>query len=99
MSKPVIIDYYTDVLCVWAWIAQRRIDELSAQFQQDIQLRYLYVDVFGNTQEKMRKQWSERDGFNGFARHVADTAASLKTLPFMKKFGPRFDLTPRPMHI
>ena len=52
MSKPVIIDYYTDVLCVWAWIAQRRIDELSAQFQQDIQLRYLYVDVFGNTQEK-----------------------------------------------
>ena len=85
MSKPVIIDYYTDVLCVWAWIAQRRIDELSAQFQQDIQLRYLYVDVFGNTQEKMRKQWSERDGFNGFARHVADTAASFEDAPIHEK--------------
>ena len=27
-TPPIVIDYYTDVLCVWAWIAQRRIDEL-----------------------------------------------------------------------
>ena len=31
MGSPLSIDYYTDILCVWAWIAQRRIDQLNAQ--------------------------------------------------------------------
>jgi predicted DsbA family dithiol-disulfide isomerase len=26
MNQPLVVDYYTDILCVWAWIAQRRID-------------------------------------------------------------------------
>ena len=30
MNKPLMIDYYTDSLCVWAWIAQRRIDEFNS---------------------------------------------------------------------
>ena len=29
MNKLLIIDYYTDFLCLWGWIAQRRIDELN----------------------------------------------------------------------
>jgi predicted DsbA family dithiol-disulfide isomerase len=29
MKKPLVIDYYSDILCVWAWIAQRRIEELK----------------------------------------------------------------------
>ncbi len=40
MSKPLSIDYYTDILCVWAWIAQRRIDELNSQLGDIIELRY-----------------------------------------------------------
>ena len=31
MAEQVIVDYYSDVLCVWAWIAQRRIYELSTE--------------------------------------------------------------------
>ena len=30
--SPALIDYYTDVLCVWAWIAQPRLDELQRQW-------------------------------------------------------------------
>jgi len=26
-----MIDYFTDILCVWAWIAQRRIDDFNSQ--------------------------------------------------------------------
>lgn len=29
MKKPLVIDYYSDILCVWAWRVQRRIDELK----------------------------------------------------------------------
>ena len=29
IEREIAIDYYSDVLCVWAWIAQRRINELD----------------------------------------------------------------------
>ena len=32
MSSPLDVDYYTDVLCVWAWIAQHRIDEIEKEW-------------------------------------------------------------------
>lgn len=70
MSKPLIIDYYTDVLCVWGWIAQSRIEQLTAQFGDKIILRYRYMDLFGDTKTKIDKQWGTRGGFNGFAQYV-----------------------------
>lgn len=81
MSEPLVIDYYTDVLCVWAWIAQRRIDELQSQLGEQIKLRYLYVDVFGDTERKMQTQWSERGGFEGFAEHVRESAGQFEDAP------------------
>ncbi|MEZ0149255.1 MAG: DsbA family protein [Candidatus Reddybacter sp.] len=52
MNKPLVIDYYSDILCVWAWIAQRRIDELKQTFGAALEFRYRYVDIFGDTQTK-----------------------------------------------
>jgi predicted DsbA family dithiol-disulfide isomerase len=78
MNKPLIIDYYTDVLCVWAWIAQRRIDELNKQLGDKIELRYHYIDVFGDVADKMETQWKERGGYIGFAQHVEQSAATFE---------------------
>ena len=72
------IDYYSDILCVWAWIAQRRIDELNAQLGDKIKLRYHYVDVFGSTESKIASQWAERGHYSGFAQHVQESAAAFK---------------------
>lgn len=73
-SEPLRIDYYSDVLCVWAWIAQRRIDELNQQFAERIEWHHHYADVFGDVAGKMQLQWSDRGGYEGFARHVAESA-------------------------
>ncbi|MFT5806735.1 MAG: putative DsbA family dithiol-disulfide isomerase [Moritella dasanensis] len=81
MNKPLIIDYYTDALCVWAWIAQRRIDELNKQLGDKIELRYHYIDVFGDVADKMETQWKERGGYNGFAQHVQQSAATFEDVP------------------
>jgi len=81
MSEPLIIDYYTDMLCVWAWIAQRRIDELDEQWGGKVRLRHHFVNVFGDTQAKMEKQWSDRGGFEGFAKHVQDSARTYEEAP------------------
>lgn len=78
MSKPLIIDYYSDILCVWAWIAQRRIDELNAQLGDKIELRYHYIDVFGDVESKIEAQWEERGGYSGFSEHVQQSAATFE---------------------
>lgn len=75
MNKPLIVDYYSDILCVWAWIAQRRIDELNKKLDDKIELRYHYMDVFGDAVNKIPTQWQEKGGYDGFSTHVIESAA------------------------
>lgn len=75
MAEQVIVDYYSDVLCVWAWIAQRRIDELSTELGEKVALRYHYIDIFGDTETKIQKQWADKGLYQGFADHVVTSAA------------------------
>ena len=85
MATKLVIDYYSDVLCVWAWIAQRRVDELIEQFGDQIELRYHYVDIFGSVEDKMSTQWADRGGMEGFAKHVHSAAADFEEAPVNSK--------------
>lgn len=78
MNTPLIIDYYTDILCVWAWIAQRRIDELNEKLGSKIELKYHYADIFGDVPTKMEAQWKGRGGYAGFAEHVQKSALTFE---------------------
>ncbi len=75
MTTPLIVDYFSDVLCVWAWIAQRRNEELQEQWGEQVELRHHFLNVFGDTAARMEKQWADRGGYGGFGRHVVDSAA------------------------
>lgn len=77
----MIIDYYTDVLCVWAWIAQRRTEELEAAWSEKVDIRYRYVNVFGDTQTRIGEGWAKRGGFEGFRDHVVESAAPYDSAP------------------
>lgn len=78
MKSPLIIDYYSDVLCVWAWIAQRRLDELNSQFGNRIDIHYHYLDVFGDAINKIPSQWQNKGGYQGFSAHVLASASSFE---------------------
>ena len=80
-NDRVIIDCFTDVLCVWAWISQPRIDKLKSHFGERIEIRSQYVDVFGDTASKIATQWDQRGGYEGFARHVASAAQPYDMAP------------------
>lgn len=80
-SKKINVDYYSDVLCVWAWIAQRRIDELNETLGDKVNFHFHYVDVFGDTAGKMQKQWADKGGYLGFSQHVIDSAAAFDDAP------------------
>ncbi|MBV1928990.1 MAG: DsbA family protein [Gammaproteobacteria bacterium] len=85
MNKPLVIDYYSDILCVWAWIAQRRIDELKQSFGDALEFRYRYVDIFGDTQAKMDGLWQQKGGYAGFSEHVQRSALDYENAPINPK--------------
>lgn len=74
MNKPIIVEYFTDVLCVWAWVSQQRIERLQQTLGNNVELKFRYLDVFGDTQTKMQTQWADRGLYQGFAEHVENSA-------------------------
>jgi predicted DsbA family dithiol-disulfide isomerase len=80
-KEPLVINYFSDVLCIWAWIAQRRIEEMREEWGAQVVLRHHYINLFGDTQSRMDKQWGERGGYEGFGRHVQDAAAPYDSAP------------------
>jgi predicted DsbA family dithiol-disulfide isomerase len=74
LNDRLTIDYFSDVLCVWAWIAQRRIDEMNDQWGETVRLGFHCVDVFGDAGAKVAAGWSARGGYEGFAQHVREVA-------------------------
>ena len=81
MTSPLTIDYYSDVLCVWAWIAQRRVEELQAQWGERIRLNHRYLNLFGDTAERVGRKWADKGGYAGFGRHVVEAAAPFDSAP------------------
>lgn len=73
-SSPILIDYYTDVLCVWAWIAQPRLEELHRQWGDQIKIHHRYVDIFGDARSKIPAQWGKDDGYQKFHDHILHSA-------------------------
>ncbi len=66
----VIIDHFSDVLCVWAYTAQIRLDELKHEFAEQIQINYHFMPVFGVVDKRVGKTWKDKDGYAGFGQHV-----------------------------
>jgi predicted DsbA family dithiol-disulfide isomerase len=71
----VAMTVFTDVLCVWAYVAQIRVDEARQAFGDRIEVRSRCCSVFGDTATKIGVGWAERSGYAGFNRHVRDVGA------------------------
>lgn len=74
MNAPLTIQYFSDVLCVWAWIAELRNQELEATWQQQVVIVPHFLDLFADTKARVGQGWAERGGYDGFAQHVRQAA-------------------------
>ncbi|MCB0221857.1 MAG: DsbA family protein [Chrysiogenetes bacterium] len=72
---PVRIDYFSDILCVWAYVSQVRLDECSTRFAGRIALHEHFIPVFGDVPGKMAASWESRGGVAAYAAHVREVAA------------------------
>ena len=69
-SSRIRIHYFTDILCVWAYLAQIRLDELIKNYSSEIEISYNFMPVFGCTKNRIGNGWKDKGGFNGFSKHI-----------------------------
>ncbi|MEZ5488686.1 MAG: DsbA family protein [Gammaproteobacteria bacterium] len=80
-NDPLVIEYYTDVLCVWAWIAQRRVEEVLVENGANVLFQHRYLDLFGDTRTRIGQQWESMGQYQGFCDHVCKAAAPFSSAP------------------
>ena len=74
MEQSIKLSYYSDTLCVWAYIAQIRLDELRKKFGDQLEIEHHFISVFGCTEQRIAKGWQDRGGYQGFSDHVVGVA-------------------------
>jgi len=89
----ITIYYYTDLLCIWAYVGQRRLEQLSEEFGDKIVIENHFCSVFPNVEAKMELSWKSRGGYEGFNRHTLEVA---KKFPHVE-INPRLWLDTRPL--
>jgi predicted DsbA family dithiol-disulfide isomerase len=77
MAAKLALTYYSDVLCVWAYISQARVDEVAERFPDEVSIDYRFCSVFGDTAHKIGKGWAERGGYAGFGNHLREAVSEF----------------------
>lgn len=80
MSKQsdATISYFSDVLCVWAYAAQIKLDELRRQFGGTLSVQYHFLPLFGDVAGHIETNWGKRGGAEGYAQNVKQVAARFE---------------------
>jgi predicted DsbA family dithiol-disulfide isomerase len=73
--EPIRISYFSDVLCVWAYIAQIRLDELKSALGDKIVIEPHFSSVFGDAHPKLEKNW--RRDFELTKKHTLTVSPTL----------------------
>lgn len=70
----VEVSYFSDVLCIWAYATQARIDAVKEKFGDAVRLDYRFCSVFGDTARKIASSWKEKGEYGGFNAHLLTVA-------------------------
>jgi len=73
-AMTIKIDYFCDILCVWAYSGQVRVDELKREFGDNVEIHYRFIPVFAAARDHIEKSWPGGDSLVNFNRHLRATA-------------------------
>ena len=88
----VEITCFSDVLCIWAYASQARIDAVKEQFRDAVRIKHRFCSVFGDTAGKITSTWNDRGGYAGFNSHLRQVAEGFPHVDV----HPEIWLKPRP---
>lgn len=93
---PVL--YFSDVLCVWAYLAELRLAEVQRRLGEQIAFDFRFCSVFGDTPRKIATAWGSKGGYDGFADHVQHVAQQFPEIELhpdlWRKIRPASSLSP-----
>ena len=75
-DKPEI-RHFSDLLCVWAYVAHVRLEELAHRYGDQVAISLHFCPVFPDAHGKIETAWKTRGGFEGYGAHVAHVAAGF----------------------
>lgn len=77
-SPPLTVTYFSDILCVWAYVAQARLAEIHNQFGGNVAIGHRFCSVFASSADKIGHGWAEKGGYEGFNRHLREVAVRFE---------------------
>jgi len=80
----VEITYFSDILCIWAYASQARIDAVKRKYGDTVRIQHRFCSVFGDTAAKIPSTWKDKGGYEGFNSHlrqVAERFSHIETHP------------------
>lgn len=75
--KPIPIVYFSDVLCVWAYIAQPRVDLVKGTYGAQVRFEPRFCSVFGDTARKIATTWKGKGDYQAFNTHLHHAARAF----------------------
>src|SRR5215472_3691601 len=73
-ARMVEITYISDLLCVWAYISQARVNATKDKFGDAVRIEHRFCSVFGDTAGKITATWKDKGGYEGFNAHLRQAA-------------------------
>jgi len=58
------VTYFSDVLCVWAYVSQVRLDQLAAEYGDRILIEERFCSVFPDARTKTAAAWNDKGGYD-----------------------------------
>jgi predicted DsbA family dithiol-disulfide isomerase len=71
----VKVTYFSDVLCIWAYASQARLDAVRSTFGDAVRIEHQFCSVFGDTARKITSTWNAKGGYDAFNSHLRQVAA------------------------
>lgn len=62
------VTYYSDVLCIWSYISQIRLDKLAVDYGDRIVIDEKFVSVFADARNKTFMTWRDKGGYESMNR-------------------------------
>jgi len=69
-----LVQHFSDILCVWAYVANARLEHVAARFGDRVDFELRFCSVFPDARGKLGLSWKDRGGLAGYAEHVRSVA-------------------------
>lgn len=79
------ISYVSDALCIWAYVAEARVDQLRKEYGDSVELEYRFIPLFGANRYRIGEGWKDRGGYAGYGEHVQKIASEFNHVSVSKR--------------